>query len=1302
MWRWIVVFLIVAGAISAMAQEKVQIINPSFEESKAPTPEGRPDWAGGPPGWKVWFSQVAKAAAATVKWEESGGRTGNRCVSLKGCAGSVCVIQNAPVQAGRTYTCSVWAKRNNPKSECTLSIRWAKADKSWESAASVRDTVPQDTDANKWVKIGVPFTAPKDAAYAVIMLTANAQKPNDTCWFDDVEMLALEPGAVAVSSLQWMHPSLRPIGDPVETAHIKWGKPSAIGKIRALFICKEAHSLREPFELAQRLALELDYVIPGHEGKGWFASNNVEIMERLQGNFYDVIIVTASMAPEMLESLAKRCKGIVLVHLPGRLSKTVKAEDVDKGHFISDPLDALPDLVVVNKEGQQTYVPALKTLRCGSLNGTRVAQIAYGTNSWCLTPNVSFDYHLRTGACYWEAYLQLVARAIIWASGKEMPVQLTVNFENGKFHVRAHSAAAFQGQFLATLADQLNSLMPEAASEKVSLEEGKERFWQIELPTLMPTGGVTCFAQVKDAQGHVAGFACARGKSEPPIAIAAIEPARTYYEDGEQAKVIVRIKNAKDKLKVDADLVDAFGRKHARCEAAVVGEAATLSLDTSNRLGAFNWVNVTLLEEKEVLDMARWYILVPLSREEWLNEYQVGTWSAADYVPQYAQPTFHRMMREVEMTEGLQSPAGYLSMLSAGLWPISTEYGRIPGYSPHKAKETIRKPCFSDPEVRQKTADVAREVALKELPYRPLFGYMNDETSLVNPDLDVDVCSCNFCQERYRTWLKEKYASLEELNRDWGSSYQAWEEVGFVTYKDVRGKQSCAPWVMYRSFMDWAWAEGVEWAKKNARQSDPGVMLALANTFGPNPFSGRDYYLLCKANDYWMEYACETRSPMPGGAMRYNFDAVRSFSNKPNHPWVGYRFDDEYIRFAPWWTALHGATGVSPYGALSLAPPTGSWAMIYPALQHTRRGQLYAQEIRPLKTGIGKLLMSSHRAQAPVAILWSQPSMYVAWAMSGQEGYPGAISKKNAYCQYFMSRQAFRHSVLASGRQFDYICEEQIMQGDLKNYRCLALPGAYAISESLARKLEDFVRDGGTLIADGGCGLTNGVGRPYTAGNPMEKLRTFGKGKTVFMNHPAEANAELNALWDSLPQIADVTSDDGTKRPADIELVLFEDGDHRYLGAIHNYMNDDENYPIRLKLPQKAHVYDMRAGKYLGETDAIETDLAPGGCAMYALLPYQVGSLKIQCGGAETGKPCKVECEVQRADGAAVGRHMLHLDVMTPAGALAQHYSRNVIAENGRATIAIPFAFNDPPGEWKIGVRDVATGVNASSTLSLK
>jgi hypothetical protein len=577
-----------------------------------------------------------------------------------------------------------------------------------------------------------------------------------------------------------------------------------------------------------------------------------------------------------------------------------------------------------------------------------------------------------------------------------------------------------------------------------------------------------------------------------------------------------------------------------------------------------------------------------------------------------------------------------------------------------------------------------------------------------------------------------------------------------VTYKDVRDKASYAPWVMYRRFMDFAWAEGVEWSKKHAREADPGARLALANTFGPNPFSGRDYYLLCKANDYWMEYSCETRSPMPGGAMRYCFDTMRSFSpGVPNHPWIGYRFDDECLHYAPWWTALHGATGVSPYGALSLGPPSGSWAVIFPTLQHTRRGDIYAKEFHELKSGIGKLLMTSKRTQSPIAILWSQPSMYVAWAMSGQEGNPGATSKKNAYSQYFMSRQAFRYSALMSGRQFDYVSEEQIMEGALKDYRALALPAAYAISEATAKKIVEFVREGGVIVADMGCGLTNESGKPYADGGPLEKLLCFKrkgaalsyderkvqlpfgrggqsvemacvggediepgvecvrdsagkvccvtqrleKGRTVFLNCAAPWALETGGVWEGLPRITEVTSLDGGKRPKDFEAVLFENGEQRYLAVLHDYMNEDENYPVRLRLPQKPHVYDVRTGKYLGEKDFIEADILPGGCAMYALLPYQVQSVKVQCENAQAGKPCKVECEI---GGAGKGSQLLHVEVTTPSNTPAPHYSRNVVAENGRASFAIPFAFNDPAGDWKVEVCDVASGVKGSAAIQLR
>lgn len=1284
MCRKSLVLILLLSTCCAMADENVPLVNPSFEETTAPTTKGAPDWSGGPPGWSVWFSQKAKVSGATLKWEESGGHTGKRCVSLTGCAGSVCVIQKAPVQQGRTYLCSVWAKRSNPKSECLLNIRWAKADGSWAGTGAVKEILSEDVPPHHWTKISVPFTPPRDVAFAVIMLMGNEQGPNDTCWFDDVELVLLPSGAIGISSMQWMHPNLRPIGKPIDTPHIPWGKPAAWGRLPVLFFCKDTHNLREPLELAQRMDLELDYVIPG-EGS-WYAFNNAEIMQRLRDKYYKVIVVMGAMPPTMLESLAKQRKGLVLVQYPAKVPNTANVREVEKEHFLTEPHDALPQIAVVDKDGNENIVTALKSFKCGTLGPARLALITYGTTCWCLTPNVGFEYHVRTGACYWEAYLQFLARVLLWAAGEEMPAPITLTYADGKFHLSGPT-----GPVEVIFADKHNNLIKSTGHAP----------GEIAIPSDLLPGAITCFVSVKDAQGRVIGFACARGVRETLVRILSLQPDKPYYEQNDKVTIKVQTQNASSHMKLFGELEDAFGRVHARAEA-TAQDTATLLLDPTNRLTAFNWVNVELRDGEKVIDKARWYVLVHLSREEWLKEYQVGTWNAAGYMPPYLDAAFHKMLRQIEHTEGLQGAGGYLSMLSAGLWPISTTYGTIPGYSPHKGPHTVRKPCFSDPDVRQKMADTARQTAQKELPYLPLFGYMRDETSLVDASLDLDTCSCNFCQQRYRKWLKEKYASLDALNQEWGTGYKSWDELGFVTYKEVRGKPTFAPWVMYRSFMDWAWAEGVEWSKQHARQADPGIMLALANTFGPNPFSGRDYYLLCKANDYWMEYNTETRSPMPDGAQRYNFDAMRSFCSKPNHPWIGYRFNDEYIHYAPWWTALHGATGVSPYGALSLAPPAGSWAMIFPTLQHTRRGLLYAKEFRELKSGIGKLLMNSHRVQAPIAILWSQPSMYVAWAMS-DETLPTAVSKKNAYTQYFLSRQAFRRSVLASGRQFDYVCEEQIMQDVLKNYRCLVLPATYAISVQLVQKLEDFLSAGGLLIADSGCGLTNASGRPYTNSSPVQRLfnpnRPAGKGRAVLLNCPAMDYPQLSSLWDGLPQIADVTSLDGKKRPSDFELVLLENGDARYLGVLHNYMNDEENYPVRLKLTHKAHVYDIRAGKYLGEKDAIECDLPPGGCALYALLPARVQGIEVHCEAAHLGKPCKVEFEIL---GAPKGPSVLNIQLRQPDGTPAPHYTRNILAQNDHAAFIIPFAYNDPPGAWKIEVRHVASGVQATAEIQIR
>jgi hypothetical protein len=47
-------------------------------------------------------------------------------------------------------------------------------------------------------------------------------------------------------------------------------------------------------------------------------------------------------------------------------------------------------------------------------------------------------------------------------------------------------------------------------------------------------------------------------------------------------------------------------------------------------------------------------------------------------------------------------------------------------------------------------------------------------------------------------------------------------------------------------------------------------------------------------------------------------------------------------------------------------------------------------------------------------------------------------------------------------------------------------------------------------------------------------------------------------------------------------------------------------------------------------------------------------------------------------------------------------YSLNLVAREGRAEAEIPFALNDPPGRWRVVVRDVASGVRGESAVEVK
>jgi hypothetical protein len=66
------------------------------------------------------------------------------------------------------------------------------------------------------------------------------------------------------------------------------------------------------------------------------------------------------------------------------------------------------------------------------------------------------------------------------------------------------------------------------------------------------------------------------------------------------------------------------------------------------------------------------------------------------------------------------------------------------------------------------------------------------------------------------------------------------------------------------------------------------------------------------------------------------------------------------------------------------------------------------------------------------------------------------------------------------------------------------------------------------------------------------------------------------------------------------------------------------------------------------------------------------------------------------------GRHVVHVEVLSPSGATMPLYTQNVVLEAGRGQLQLNTALNDPPGAWQIRAREVISGLTAQETIELR
>jgi len=171
------------------------------------------------------------------------------------------------------------------------------------------------------------------------------------------------------------------------------------------------------------------------------------------------------------------------------------------------------------------------------------------------------------------------------------------------------------------------------------------------------------------------------------------------------------------------------------------------------------------------------------------------------------------------------------------------------------------------------------------------------------------------------------------------------------------------------------------------------------------------------------------------------------------------------------------------------------------------------------------------------------------------------------------------------------------------------------------------------------------------------------------------------------------------------EIVEFSAGDIRYVGILPRYFGgrysqslaptsvaDQRTEQASAMLPEIGHLYDVRARRYLGETDRIDMALTTGIAQLYAVLPYRVRGVSVEAPAeARVGRTLSVGVKVE-AGNAHVGNHVVHIELTREGEGAIKPYARNVVTADGAGSVDFPLPLNAPAGRWLLTVTDVISG----------
>lgn len=431
---------------------------------------------------------------------------------------------------------------------------------------------------------------------------------------------------------------------------------------------------------------------------------------------------------------------------------------------------------------------------------------------------------------------------------------------------------------------------------------------------------------------------------------------------------------------------------------------------------------------------------------------------------------------------------------------LATPTGARPAWLAHKYPEVLRvasngvrnhfgvrhNHCMQSPVYREKTGIIIRKLA-ERFGKHPavLLWHISNEFG--------GECYCDKCVAKFREWLKNKYGTIENLNKEYWTTF--WSH-RYSSFEQVEPPYDNGEFSVMGLNLDWK--RFTTWSMKDYMEHEVSILRELTpeipvTTNFMRCFDGLDYDEIAKSLDIisWDGYPewCNNYEPLWQTAADMAFDHAQMRGYSKGKPFMLMESVPSQVNWHPYnklkrphihkLSSLQAvACGSDTVQYFQWRKGRGSFEQYHGAVvDHLGRSDTRVfkdvQEVGEILNGLEVVAGSIVKPKA--AIIYDRQN---AWAIDGVSGF------KLHKMDYDRTCRDWHNALTKRGVEADVVgCE-----ADLSGYSLVIAPMLYLLGKGVADKLKKFTEDGGVLAATYFSGYVNENTLNFLGGFPGDGL----------------------------------------------------------------------------------------------------------------------------------------------------------------------------------------------------------------------